>query len=49
MSEEASRRPAAQVLIASTHPLEIAQADRWAKANKSLKGNKLDETLAVGH
>ncbi len=36
----------AQVLMASTYPLEIVQADRWAKANKSLKGDKLDEALA---
>ena len=32
----------AQVLMASTYPLEVVQADRWAKANKSLKGDKLD-------
>ena len=31
----------AQVLIASTYPLEVVQADRWAKANKSLKGDEL--------
>jgi hypothetical protein len=36
----------AQVLMAATYPLEIVQADRWAKANKSLKGDKLDEALA---
>jgi hypothetical protein len=36
----------AQVLMASTYPLEIVQAERWAKANKSLKGDKLDEALA---
>jgi len=36
----------AQVLMASTYPLEVVQADRWAKANKSLKGDKLDEALA---
>jgi len=35
----------AQVLMASTYPLEIVQADRWAKANKALKGDKLDEAL----
>jgi uncharacterized protein DUF3300 len=29
--------------MASTFPLEIVQADRWAKANKLLKGNKLDK------
>src|SRR6476659_2260722 len=36
----------AQVLMAATYPLEIVRADRWAKANKSLKGDKLDEALA---
>ena len=32
--------------MAATYPLEIVQAERWAKANKSLKGDKLDEALA---
>ena len=36
----------AQVLMASTYPLEVVQADRFAKANKSLKGDKLKEALA---
>src|SRR5262245_3098336 len=36
----------AQVQMASNYPLEIVQADRWARANKSLKGDKLDEALA---
>ena len=31
----------AQVLMASTYPLEVVQADRWAKANKGLKGDKV--------
>src|SRR5688500_5549457 len=31
----------ASVLMASTYPLEVVQADRWATANKSLKGEKL--------
>ena len=31
----------ADVLMASTYPLEIIEADRWAKKNKSLKGEKL--------
>jgi hypothetical protein len=31
------------VLIASTYPLEVVQADRWIKANKSLKGDALKE------
>ncbi|MGB7687976.1 MAG: DUF3300 domain-containing protein, partial [Pseudolabrys sp.] len=26
------------VLMASTYPLEVVQADRWAKDNKALKG-----------
>src|SRR5215470_768591 len=29
------------VLMASTYPLEIVQADRWASANKNLKGDEL--------
>jgi Protein of unknown function (DUF3300) len=36
----------AQVLMASTYPLEIVQADRFAKANKGLQGDKLSEALA---
>jgi hypothetical protein len=36
----------AQVLMASTYPLEVVQADRWAKSNKSLKGDKLSNALA---
>jgi len=35
----------AQVLMASTYPLEVVQADRWAKTNKALKGDKLDDAL----
>src|SRR3954454_13513723 len=31
----------ANVLAASSYPLEVVQADRWAKANKSLKGDAL--------
>ena len=34
-----------QILIASTYPLEIVQADRWAKANKNLKGDPLTTAL----
>jgi hypothetical protein len=30
-----------QVLIASTYPLEVVQADRWANENKKLKGDEL--------
>ena len=36
----------AQVLMASTYPLEVVQADRFAKVNKKLKGDKLKESLA---
>jgi hypothetical protein len=36
----------AQILMASTYPLEVAQADRFAKANKNIKGDKLKEALA---
>src|SRR5512136_484522 len=35
----------AQILIASTYPLEIVQADRWAKQNSGLKGDSLTATL----
>ena len=36
-----------QVLMASTYPLEIVQADRWAKVkeNKALKGDQLTAAL----
>jgi hypothetical protein len=34
-----------QILIAATYPLEIVQADRWTKQNKSLKGDALTEAL----
>jgi hypothetical protein len=36
----------AQVLMASTYPLEVVQADRWAKSNKKLEGDKLTEALS---
>ena len=32
--------------MASTYPLEVVQADRFAKVNKKLKGDKLKELLA---
>ncbi len=35
-----------EVLIASTYPLEVVQADRWAKSNKALKGEALTAALA---
>jgi Protein of unknown function (DUF3300) len=31
----------ANVLIASTYPLEVVQADRWVSENKNLKGDQL--------
>src|SRR5215467_3538397 len=31
----------AQILMASTYPLEVVQADRWATENKNLKGDQL--------
>jgi hypothetical protein len=34
-----------QMLMASTYPLEIVQADRWVKANKDLKGDALATEL----
>src|SRR5262249_32624602 len=34
-----------QILMASTYPLEVVQADRWAKANKTLKGDALTKAL----
>jgi hypothetical protein len=36
----------AQVLIASTYPLEAVQAERWLEKNKDLKGDALDDALA---
>jgi len=36
----------AQVLMASTYPLEVVQADRFAQGNKGLQGDKLDAALA---
>jgi hypothetical protein len=35
-----------QVLVASTYPLEIIQADRWLKQNASLKGKALTDAAA---
>ena len=34
-----------QILMASTYPREIVQADRWAKQNKDMKGDALAKTL----
>jgi uncharacterized membrane protein YgcG len=35
-----------QILVASTYPLEIVQADRWLQQNSSLKGTVLTEAAA---
>jgi DNA-binding NarL/FixJ family response regulator len=35
----------AQIFMASTYPLEVVQAGRWAKANQSLKGDALTAAL----
>src|SRR4030042_38634 len=35
----------AQILVASTYPLEIVEAERWLGQNKELKGDALDEHL----
>jgi hypothetical protein len=34
-----------QVMMASTYPLEVVEADRWMKKNASLKGAELDAAL----
>jgi hypothetical protein len=34
-----------QILMASTYPLEIVSADRWAKQNKDMKGDALAKAL----
>lgn len=34
-----------QILMASTYPLEIVEADRWVKANPSLKGDAAAKAL----
>ncbi len=34
-----------QVLMASTYPLEVAEASSWQKANSGLKGNALNQAL----
>jgi hypothetical protein len=35
----------AQILMASTYPLEVVYAARWSKANPSVKGKDLDEAM----
>ena len=34
-----------QILMASTYPLEIVEADRWVKQHKDLNGDALTATL----
>jgi len=34
-----------QMLMASTYPLEVVQADRWTKQNKDMKGDALAKAL----
>jgi hypothetical protein len=36
----------AQIFIASTYPLEVVVADRWANQNKNLKGDELNTALS---
>ncbi len=36
----------AQVLMASTYPLEVVQADRWAKSHRGWRGDTLTNALA---
>jgi hypothetical protein len=35
----------AQILMASTYPLELVEAERWVRQNKELKGDALDAAL----
>ena len=35
----------AQILVASTYPLEVVEADRWVKRNKNLKGDPFNDAL----
>ena len=35
----------AQVLMASTYPLEIVEAERWSKANPGVKGEGLEDAM----
>ncbi|SEA40951.1 Protein of unknown function [Desulfuromusa kysingii] len=34
-----------QILIASTYPIEVIEADRWVKKNSHLQGDRLDDAL----
>ncbi len=35
-----------QILMASTYPLEVVEAERWVKKNPNLKGEELDKAAA---
>lgn len=35
----------AQILMASTYPIEVVEAERWLRKNKDLEGNELDSAL----
>jgi len=35
-----------QVMMASTYPLEVVEADRWARANPTVKGDAIDKAVA---
>src|SRR3990172_7904478 len=35
----------AQLLMASTYPIEVVEAERWMRQNKNLKGDDLDAAL----
>lgn len=35
-----------EILMASTYPLEVVEADRWVKANKDLSGDQLKTAVA---
>lgn len=35
----------AQILMASTYPLEVVEAERWRRENMNLKGDELDKAL----
>jgi hypothetical protein len=37
----------AKVLISSTYPLEVVEAERWVEANQGLKGSALDAALTA--
>jgi uncharacterized membrane protein YgcG len=35
----------ADILMASTYPIEVVESERWIKQNKNLKGDELDKAL----